>query len=172
MLHTMIRNGATDNVLSYLSSEDVLKLRNVSNGQWEGLCNVAMASSKHQRISLAGYQTPRNLQNYATYLDTRIRTYKDLKHDPVRVQSEVNRDTRAENGFEDTRAHASSSSNGPQRSKTIMGRKLRSMTVEKGLLRETKAVQKTIDTLLECKVRSHIQLTSLSLLTNGTSVLL
>lgn len=32
----MIRNGATDNVLSYLSSGDVLRLRNVAHGQWEG----------------------------------------------------------------------------------------------------------------------------------------
>jgi phosphatidylinositol-binding clathrin assembly protein len=38
------------------------------------------------------------------------------------------------------------------RSKTIMGRKLRSMTVEKGLLRETKVVHKMIDTLVECRV--------------------
>ena len=36
VLHTMIRNGATDNILQYLSSSDVLKLRNVSAGQWEG----------------------------------------------------------------------------------------------------------------------------------------
>lgn len=41
---------------------------------------------------------------------------------------------------------------GPQRSKTVMGRKLRVMTVEKGLLRETKAVQRMIDALVECRV--------------------
>ena len=39
-----------------------------------------------------------------------------------------------------------------QRSKTIAGRKLRVMTVEKGLLRETKIVQKMIDGLVECRV--------------------
>jgi len=33
-----------------------------------------------------------------------------------------------------------------------MGRKLRSMTVEKGLLRETKAVHNMIDALVECRV--------------------
>jgi hypothetical protein len=33
-----------------------------------------------------------------------------------------------------------------------MGRKLRSMTVEKGLLRETKAVHSMIDALVECRV--------------------
>jgi len=36
VLHTMIRNGATDNVLTYLSSSEVLRLRNVSTGNWEG----------------------------------------------------------------------------------------------------------------------------------------
>ncbi len=36
VLHTMIRNGATDNVLSYLSSSEVLRLNNVSAGNWEG----------------------------------------------------------------------------------------------------------------------------------------
>ena len=48
----------------------------------------------------------------------------------------------------------SSSSSGVQRSKTMAGRKLRIMTVEKGLLRETKTVQKMIDALVECRVSS------------------
>lgn len=48
------------------------------------------------------------------------------------------------------------SSSSVQRSKTIAGRKLRVMTVEKGLLRETKIVQKMIDALVECRVRYHI----------------
>ena len=39
--------------------------------------------------------------------------------------------------------------------KTIMGRKLRIMTVEKGLLRETKVVQKLMDALVECRVSSN-----------------
>ena len=36
VLHTMIRNGATDNVLSYLSSSEVLRLRSISSGNWDG----------------------------------------------------------------------------------------------------------------------------------------
>jgi hypothetical protein len=37
VLHTMIRNGSTDNVLSYLStSSEVLHLRNVAGANWEG----------------------------------------------------------------------------------------------------------------------------------------
>jgi phosphatidylinositol-binding clathrin assembly protein len=54
VLHTMIRNGATDNVLQYLSSSDVLRLRNVSGGNWEGefsmdsgySCNRAQPDSR------------------------------------------------------------------------------------------------------------------------------
>ncbi|KAF8259307.1 ANTH domain-containing protein [Lactarius quietus] len=144
VLHMMVRNGATDNVLQYLSSSDVLRLKNVVAGQWEG------------------YNTPKNLQHYAIYLDTRIRTYRDIKHDAIRVQSETNRDMRLstsleEDGrlarnhtFEDSSRKGQSSS-GPTRSKTIMGRKLRIMTVEKGLLRETKVVQKLLDALVECR---------------------
>ncbi|KAJ3812524.1 ANTH-domain-containing protein [Lentinula lateritia] len=137
VLHTMIRNGATDNVLSYLSSSEVLRLQNVSAGNWEG------------------YAAPQNLQNYAVYLDSRIRAYRDLKHDAIRVQAESNRDMRNSASVEeDNYARGKKkdiSALGPQRSKTIMGRKLRVMTVEKGLLRETKAVHRMIDSLVECK---------------------
>ncbi|KAF7983335.1 hypothetical protein HWV62_22291 [Athelia sp. TMB] len=138
VLHTMIRNGATDNVLSYLSSSEVLRLKNVSAGNWEG------------------YNTPQNLQHYALYLESRIRAYRDLKHDAVRVQAESNRDLRNNNSIEEDMAYrgerpGAKSTGGPTRSKTIMGRKLRVMTVEKGLLRETKAVQRMIDALVECR---------------------
>jgi phosphatidylinositol-binding clathrin assembly protein len=53
---------------------------------------------------------------------------------------------------------------GISRSKTMMGRKLRSMTVEKGLLRETKAVHRMIDSLVECRVSDLISPTKISLL--------
>ena len=110
-----------------------------------------------------GYNAPKTLQHYAIYLDTRIRSYRDLKHDAIRVQSETNRDMRLsisleEDGrlapnhtFEDS-TRKPQSSGAPSRSKTIMGRKLRVMTVEKGLLRETKVVQKLLDALVECRV--------------------
>ncbi|RPD58912.1 ANTH-domain-containing protein [Lentinus tigrinus ALCF2SS1-7] len=143
VLHTMIRNGATDNILQYLSSSDVLKLRNVSAGNWEG------------------YQAPQNLQNYAMYLDTRIRAYRELKHDAIRVQSETNRDMRNSAAIDEELEHTGrkkaknapppSSSGNLSRSKTMAGRKLRVMTVEKGLLRETKIVQKMVDSLVECR---------------------
>ena len=39
VLHTMIRNGSTDNVLAYLSSSNILRLQNVSSANWEGARN-------------------------------------------------------------------------------------------------------------------------------------
>lgn len=106
-------------------------------------------------MSSTGYAAPQNLQNYALYLDSRIRAYKDLKHDAVRVQAESNRDMRnsqsiEEDGYRGRKTKLNASA--PARSKTIMGRKLRSMTVEKGLLRETRAVHSMIDALVECRV--------------------
>jgi len=115
-------------------------------------------------FDISGYAAPENLQNYAVYLDSRIRAYRDLKHDAIRVQAESNRDLR-NSLVEDEpvslpsssrNGSTKSSSNGPTRSKTIMGRKLRVMTVEKGLLRETKAVHRMIDTLVECRVRYYL----------------
>ena len=109
-----------------------------------------------------GYAVPENIQHYALYLDSRIRAYHDLKHDAVRVQSESNRDMRNSHSIEEDthrfrgnkKSPAPPISSGPTRSKTIMGRKLRVMTVEKGLLRETKAVHRMIDAVVECRVRS------------------
>jgi hypothetical protein len=90
------------------------------------------------------------MQHYAIYLDSRIRAYRELKHDAVQVQSEHQRDLRVAKGIDKER-----SDGGLKRGKTLAGRKLRIMTVEKGLLRETKAVQKQIDALVECRVRAY-----------------
>lgn len=135
-------------------------------GRSMGRCALLLSSPYATPQSLrSGYNAPKNLQHYAIYLDTRIRTYRDLKHDAIRVQSETNRDMRLsmsleEDGrlarnliYEDT-SRKGQSSGAPTRSKTIMGRKLRVMTVEKGLLRETKVVQKLLDALVECRVSS------------------
>ncbi|KAF8141827.1 ANTH domain-containing protein [Boletus edulis] len=166
VLHTMIRNGATDNVLSHLSSSEILRLRNVSTGNWEG------------------YNAPQNMQHYALYLDSRIRAYRELKHDAIRVQAETNRDLRLNNSIEEDLAYttapppkaSSTKSKTPQRSKTIMGRKLRLMTVEKGLLRETKTVQKMIDSLVECRfylddLEDELTITALRMLVKDILIL-
>lgn len=155
----MIRNGATDNVLSHLSSSEILRLRNISTGNWDGASWLFVLT--YALILGLGYHAPQNLQHYAIYLDSRIRAFRELKHDAIRVQSETNRDMRVHNSIEEDMAYttapksASTKSKGPQRSKTVMGRKLRMMTVEKGLLRETKMVQKMIDALVECRVGTH-----------------
>ncbi|KAG6821473.1 hypothetical protein H0H93_010197 [Arthromyces matolae] len=176
VLHTMIRSGATDNVLGYLSNSDVLRLRNVSGGSWEG------------------YAVPENLQHYASYLDSRIKAYRDLKHDAVRVQADTNRDMRNSASIEDDMvargpkkgkglfskngppSPAASASTGPSRSRTIMGRKLRVMTVEKGLLRETKAVHRVIDALVECRfyldnLEDELTITALQMLVKDLLIL-
>lgn len=47
VLHTMIRAGSTDNVLSYLSSSNILKLRNISSASWEGvICLFTLFNSQ------------------------------------------------------------------------------------------------------------------------------
>ncbi|CDU25692.1 related to YAP1802-protein involved in clathrin cage assembly [Sporisorium scitamineum] len=67
ILHTMIRNGEIDNVLSHLSSDiGNIRLRNVSNNSW------------------SGYSAPQTLSVYAQYLDERVRAYRDLRHDVIR----------------------------------------------------------------------------------------
>lgn len=154
----MVRNGSTDNVLSHLASSEILRLRNVSTDtNWEGWWFVS-DFLPILLIDNSGYNAPQNLQHYALYLDSRIRAYRELKHDAIRVQSETNRDMRVNNSIEADKVYAdvpkpsSTKSKGHQRSKTTIGRKLRMMTVEKGLLRETKAVQKMIDALVECRV--------------------
>jgi phosphatidylinositol-binding clathrin assembly protein len=87
------------------------------------------------------------MARYAAYMESRVKAYRDLKHDAIRVQTESNRDHRVSVMEEDRPYHS-----GLQRSKTIAGRKLRVMTVDKGLLRETKIVQNMIDALVETKV--------------------
>ncbi|KAH9967533.1 ANTH domain-containing protein [Russula dissimulans] len=167
VLHTMIRNGSTDNVLQYLSSSEVLRLKNVVGGQWEG------------------YNTPTNLQHYALYLDTRIRAYRELKHDAIRVQSETNRDLRLSMSIaQDAQRRRPSEDDpgnfqtfgGSARKKTVMGHKLRVLTVEKGLLRETKTVQKMLDALVECRfylddLEDQLTITALRMLVKDLLIL-
>ncbi|KAF5336155.1 hypothetical protein D9611_006350 [Ephemerocybe angulata] len=163
VLHTMIRNGSTDNILGYLSQTDILKLKNVAAANWEGAPTPPRPHfTKDQPThSAAGYATPENVQNYAVYLESRIRAYRDLKHDAIRVQSDTNRDMRnsvlldedasISKGSRRNRHKEEPAPSSVSRSKTIMGRKLRVMTVEKGLLRETKIVHHMIDALVECR---------------------
>ena len=130
------------------------------------LCPCSQSNTPFSRLErahtfLSGYNAPKNLQHYALYLDTRIRAYRDLKHDAIRVQSETNRDLRLSMSIEDDARQnrkytpgddSLRSSSDSAKRRTILGRKLRVMTVEKGLLRETKVVQRMMDSLVECRV--------------------
>ncbi|KAK4689447.1 hypothetical protein P7C73_g665, partial [Tremellales sp. Uapishka_1] len=112
-LHQMIRSGSTDALLELLSGSDVLRLKNVSGQSGEGA-------------------TSSNIGTYASYLDSRIKAYRDLKHDLVSVQTESNRRS--------TGLGAGSKA-----------RRLRHLAVEKGLLREVKQVQVVIESLIKCR---------------------
>ncbi|KAJ9117444.1 hypothetical protein QFC22_004294 [Naganishia vaughanmartiniae] len=123
----MIRSGATDNVLSFLGQQDILRLKNVVGQSWDG------------------YAAPQNLGFYALYLDSRIRGYRELKHDPIRVQAENNRSSRVEGPSSGRYDGASFSV------MVARARKLKSLTVDKGLLREVKEVQKMVNAVVLCQ---------------------
>lgn len=42
-------------------------------------------------LTPSGYHPPSNLGAYASYLDMRIRAFRDLRHDLVYLQTESNR---------------------------------------------------------------------------------
>ncbi|KIR31630.1 ENTH domain-containing protein [Cryptococcus deuterogattii MMRL2647] len=113
-LHQMIRTGQTEALLDVLARNDVLRLRNIYSQQFQG------------------YVPPASMGAYADYLDSRIRAYRELKRDLIRVQTESNRRS-------DGLGAASKA------------RRLRHLPVEKGLLREVKMVQKMLDSLVKCK---------------------
>lgn len=101
---------------------------------------------------------------YAHYLQTRITAYKELKHDVVRVQAENNRASIYRNQTEGVSGQSVSVHPFERPSHRLSrivwvyhfdaerARKLKSLTVEKGLLRETQQVQKVIDSLVKCEV--------------------
>lgn len=123
----MIRQGSTDNVLGFLSGpsgQDVLRIKDsVGGGSWEG------------------YSATKTLQTYAIYLEARIVAYKNLRHDPIRVQSENNSNRMSMAGT----AGGGGGAGG-------RARKLNSLTVDKGLLREVREVQKIVGCLIQCRV--------------------
>jgi len=163
------RNRQYTSILVFVRCPTAKECRRWPMGRYE-LCpcsppNSSLCPFQPAHTFLSGYNAPKNLQHYALYLDTRIRAYRDLKHDAIRVQSETNRDIRLSMSIEEDARQSRKytpeedrfqSSSDSSRRKTIMGRKLRVMTVEKGLLRETKVVQKMMDSLIECKVSFNI----------------
>lgn len=120
--------------------EDTVKVRSVQD------ISLRLGLMLHIVLGYMAHSLSENLSNYAAYIDTRVRGYRDLKHDIIRIQNENNREERLSGGESSRQTNGSSSSR---------GKKLRQMTVEKGLLRETKGVQRQIDSLLQCKVRDR-----------------
>lgn len=118
--------------------EDMARVRSVQ------VISLRPSLMLHISLGYLNHSLSENLSSYAAYLDTRVRAYRDLKHDIIRIQNENNREERLSGGESSRQTNGSSS---------YRGKKLRQMTVEKGLLRETKGVQRQIDSLLQCKVR-------------------
>jgi hypothetical protein len=105
--HLILRSGNIKNVYSTWSAKPHLL----------GLNSVT-----------SGHDTAQNLNNYAFYQHTRLKTYASLGRDAIRDRAERRAEGRGDGG-----------------------EKLRSLTVEKGLLREVAGLQKLMDTLLDCK---------------------
>lgn len=120
VVHTLIRNGNVDSVLSYISSnQGNLRLRSVVHGgNWQG------------------YDAPKMLGVYAAYLEERVRAYRELHHDVIR-SSEVARTRGGSRGGAERSEGAES------------GQRLRKLTVERGLLREVHVCQKVCSRLLD-----------------------
>jgi hypothetical protein len=86
---------------------------------------------------------------YGEYIDVRIRAFKDLKHDLVRVQTESNRRSDGLGAGCKLFVSVQGTADG-----SAKARRLRHLAVDKGLLREVKAVQRILDSLIRCRV-SH-----------------
>lgn len=76
----------------------------------------------------SGHDSVQNLTKYAFYLHSRIEAYSLLGRDAIRDRNERRAEGRGDGG-----------------------ERLRSLTVERGLLREVSALQKLLVLLLECK---------------------
>jgi len=122
----MIRNGGIDNVLSHLASSGnsndggsaSVRLRNVGKQNWHG-------------------ETPPTLSSYSTYIDDRIRAYRELRHDVIRSTESSGSGMRGGGAGDGRGEHAN---------------RLRRLTVEKGLLREIGITQKVGNAVLKCSV--------------------
>jgi hypothetical protein len=124
----------------------------------------------HQRT---GYSATQSLKSYAMYLDSRITCYRALKHDPIRVQSENNRMSVYDGpaGGEclaplcflfGEKVGLDGECRGWEADAwlewviaTGKPKKLNSLSVDKGLLREVREVQKVMASLVLCRVSSH-----------------
>lgn len=84
----MIRSGSTDQLLDHLVKSQSLRLQNLGDQNFEG---QSLSWSELGEADGTGYRPPTSMAAYGDYIDVRIKTFKDLKHDLVRVQTESNR---------------------------------------------------------------------------------
>ncbi len=149
ILHAMIRNGAVENVLSHVAQDEVGQQLKILAGRSSGhgsasRVSSASSSSLSRRASLKfgahivtasdfappadSGSVPRIVRSYASYLDDRVRAYKELRHDVIRSSDSA-------------RSGGGTGSN-----------RLRRLVVEKGLLREVGITQKVGNSAVQCDV--------------------
>lgn len=77
VLHTMIRDFHTDDILNCITSLDTLRLRQVATGERHSECvsdHTSHGSYLTQPL-LTGYPLAENLSHYTSYLETRAHSY-------------------------------------------------------------------------------------------------
>ena len=161
-LHQMIRSGNTDQLLETLSRGDTLRLQNVGAQTFEG--SFALLNQTLQLI--IGYSPPSNMGSYANYLDVRVKSWREMKHDVLRIQTESNRRSDGLGAGCEFSHVAGTSTDAPAKA-----RRLRHLPVEKGLLREVKQVQRVLDALVMCRVRSFSRSMSFLLTVSSTTII-
>lgn len=133
VIHTLIRAGNSEEVMPYWSGAD---------GR-DGARSLGLLAFVN--MGAVG-DVSGNMVRYAHYLGSRLKAYAVLKHDPIRTRAEAP----ASLGGAGNRRSTGAGAGGPNR--------LRTLTVEKGLLREVSTLQKLLDSLVECKVRLQVAL--------------
>lgn len=116
VLHTLIRNGGVEQVLATVAAGDCAQQLKALAGRGGSAASTRGNSSYTALV-----------RSYATYLDDRVRAYKELHHDVIRAS-------------ESDRAGAGTSN------------RLRKLTVDRGLLREIGITQKVGNSVLNADV--------------------
>ena len=139
IIHLMIRNGAVENVLSHIAQDETGSRLKALAGRGGGNSGSTSSPLVRRRSSLgigahivtaptSASNAPRIVKAYASYLDDRVRAYRELRHDVIRSS-------------DSSRNGGGATSN-----------RLRRLNVEKGLLREVGITQKVGNAILNCDV--------------------
>lgn len=135
VIHSMIRNGGVENVLSHVAQDEAGSGLKAIAGRSSG--GASGSSRRKSSLQFGAHivtaddarrstdNVPRIIRAYASYLDDRVRAYRELRHDVIRSSDS---------------------------SKAGSNNRLRRLTVEKGLLREVGITQKVGNAALNCDV--------------------